>query len=382
MKVALFCHSLLSDWNNGNAHFLRGLMSQLVASGHEVRVFEAADAWSVRNLCEEVGELPLNGFRKHYPELEVERYLPGSLDLDRMTDGADLVLVHEWNEPELVTRLGEHRSQGSKRYKLLFHDTHHRSVSDENALGELDLSNYDGVLAFGETVRERYLRAGWADRVWTFHEAADVRVFRPLPELEPERDLIWVGNFGDDERTRELEEFIFEPARELGLSGTVYGVRYPRHGLEAVQRAGLQYRGWIANYDVPEAFARHRLTVHVPRRPYVEALPGIPTIRVFEALASGIPLISAPWLDSEALFREGDFLAVRSGADTRQALRLLLNDGAAATALAVRGRETVLKRHTCAHRVEQLLSIANQLGLARSFERNEGTPQPGESAWD
>lgn len=382
MKVALFCHSLLSDWNNGNAHFLRGLISALLASGHEARVFEAADAWSVRNLREDVGELPLSGFRRHYPEIEVERYLPGSLDLDRMTDGADLVLVHEWNEPELVTRLGVHRRRGPKHYKLLFHDTHHRSVSDESALGELDLSSYDGVLAFGETVRERYLRAGWANRVWTFHEAADVRLFRPRPEYERELDLIWVGNFGDDERTRELEEFVFEPARTLGLSGAVYGVRYPRHGLEAVQRAGLQYRGWIANYDVPEAFARHRLTVHVPRRPYVEALPGIPTIRVFEALASGIPLISAPWLDSEHLFRDGDFLAVQSGADTKRAMRLLLNDAAAAAELAVRGRETVLTRHTCAHRVKQLLSIAHQLGVPRTFDRSEGTPHPGASAWD
>ena len=35
---------------------------------------------------------------------------------------------------------------------------------------------------------------------------------------------------------------------------------------------------------------RFKATVHVPRRPYVKALPGIPTIRVFEALACGIPL--------------------------------------------------------------------------------------------
>ena len=39
-------------------------------------------------------------------------------------------------------------------------------------------------------------------------------------------------------------------------------------------------------------FARYRVTVHVPRRPYVAALPGIPTIRPFEALACGIPLVS------------------------------------------------------------------------------------------
>jgi spore maturation protein CgeB len=63
-------------------------------------------------------------------------------------------------------------------------------------------------------------------------------------------------------------------------------------------------------------FSRYRVTVHVPRRPYAEALPGIPTIRPFEAMACGIPLISAPWQDTEKLFRGGtDFLFASSGAE-------------------------------------------------------------------
>ena len=34
MKFALFYHSLLSDWNHGNAHFLRGVATELLARGH------------------------------------------------------------------------------------------------------------------------------------------------------------------------------------------------------------------------------------------------------------------------------------------------------------------------------------------------------------
>ena len=78
----------------------------------------------------------------------------------------------------------------------------------------------------------------------------------------------------------------------------MHGVRYPADArASACGCAGISYGGWIANADVPQAFARHRVTVHVPRRPYVAALPGIPTIRMFEALACGIPLVSAPWDD-------------------------------------------------------------------------------------
>jgi spore maturation protein CgeB len=103
----------------------------------------------------------------------------------------------------------------------------------------------------------------------------------------------------------------------------------------------------------------------VPRRPYVRALPGVPTIRVFEALACGIPLVSAPWDDAEGLFSPGaDYLVARDGAEMRGQLRALLDDPAHAHALAARGRHTVLQRHTCGHRVEELLAIARALGVS------------------
>src|SRR5690606_11629032 len=108
----------------------------------------------------------------------------------------------------------------------------------------------------------------------------------------------------------------------LGLASEVRGVRYPEKALESLDRAGIRYGGWIANAEVPRAFARHRGTMHIPRRPYVEALPGIPTIRMFEALACGIPLISAPWDDTEGLFRPGnDFLYARNGEDMARLLQ-------------------------------------------------------------
>ena len=108
-------------------------------------------------------------------------------------------------------------------------------------------------------------------------------------------------------------------------------------------------------------FARFKVTVHVPRRPYVEALPGIPTIRPFEALACGIPLISAPWNDVENLFTPGeDFLVANDGAGMRRQLRLVLSDPETAQALAAHGLKTIRARHTCAHRVAELLDIYQQ----------------------
>jgi spore maturation protein CgeB len=128
--------------------------------------------------------------------------------------------------------------------------------------------------------------------------------------------------------------------------------------------AGIEYAGWLPNYEAPEVFARFGATVHVPRRPYAHALPGIPTIRVFEALACGIPLVSAPWLDSENLFRPGDYVSVDSPQAMWEALHRFATDDDAREEQAAVGLETILARHTCRHRAEQLLDIIAELGTA------------------
>ena len=376
MRIAFFVHSLLSDWNHGNAHFLRGVVTELLSRGHDVRVYEPRDAWSLRNLLTDHGEGVLAGFRAAYPGLDSVRYDLASLDFDRELDDADLVIVHEWNDHDLVRRLGEHRRHGGW-YRLLFHDTHHRSVTDPQAMAGYDLSYYDGVLAFGNVVRDLYLERGWAARAWTWHEAADTRVFRPVAPEDGEAregDLVWIGNWGDDERTAELHEFLIEPVRELGLEARVHGVRYPEAGRRALAEAGIDYAGWLPNYEVPRAFARHRVTVHVPRRPYVQALPGIPTIRPFEALACGIPLVSAPWRDAEGLFQPGrDFLVAADGQEMKRHLRDLLHDPEMASEVARAGRQAVLDRHTCAHRVDELLAIDRQLRGAVTARKGVST---------
>lgn len=364
MRFVFYTHSLVSDWNHGNAHFLRGVMRDLVRRGHETLALEPVDAWSRQNLLKTQGQAAVDRFARDFPELRSEQYGPG-FDHEAALADADVVLVHEWTEPALVERIGRIRRDGAP-FTLLFHDTHHRAVSAQEDIAGLLLKDYDGILAFGETLRERYLKAGWGSQVFTWHEAADDTLFHPHPGIEREQDLIWIGNWGDNERTAEISEFLIEPAASLGLSGTVRGVRYPDEAVAAVRRAGLSYGGWIANADAPEAFARHKVTLHIPRRPYVQSLPGIPTIRVFEALAAGIPLLSAPWNDAEGLFRPGqDFLFARNGEEMQRLLHEVTTDPDLARSLAASGLETILARHTCRHRVDELLAVLGQVGSAQ-----------------
>ena len=365
MKFVLFCHSLVSDWNHGNAHFLRGVCSELDARGHAVEVYEPADGWSLRNLLKDQGPTAIRAFHDAYPRLRSHVYELATLDLDRVLDGADVVIVHEWTDPELVRRVGRHVA--GSRCLALFHDTHHRVVSAPESLARLDLRHYSGVLAFGEVIRRQYLERSWAQNAWTWHEAADIRRFHPRPRLAEAGDLVWIGNWGDDERSGELQEFLLEPVAALNLNARIYGVRYPDDARRRLEASGVDYGGWLANHRAPEIYAQFGCTVHVPRRAYSRLLPGIPTIRIFEALACGIPLVSAPWDDCEHLFDPGsEYLIARNGAEMCAHLQLLRSDRLLAERLARHGTATILRRHTCAHRVTELLDIVASLGRPES----------------
>jgi spore maturation protein CgeB len=367
LKIRFFAHSWVSDWNHGNAHFLRGLACELVLMGHEVRCYEELASWSLSNLAQEgeAGTRAVRDFHATYPGLDVRFYqrdasLPAFLD--RELADADLVIVHEWNEPELV-----HEILGRKKrfgFRALFHDTHHRAYTNPSQILRFPLHLFDGVLAFGEAIRRIYADGFGVARVWTFHEAADIKVFRPI-ERPKQNDVVWIGNWGDEERTRELMEFLVAPAAHLIANHRrilVHGVRYPDEARNTLQCSGIEYAGYLPNLSAPEVYGRSRLALHVPRCHYANGLSGVPTIRVFEALACGIPLVCAPWGDTEQLFRsDQDYLVVRDGAQMSAVLTELLENKTTRQQIASSGLETIRQHHTCRHRAEQLMEICGEI---------------------
>lgn len=364
-RVAYFVHSLSSDWNNGNAHFLRGLLRSLIRLQHDVTIFEATNNWSTTNLRGEAsGTQSLKQFTDIYPDLPINFYDASDIEeparwYDRLAD-TDIAILHEWNPPSLAHLLLALR--GKQKFRVLFHDTHHRASSSPEQVALFGIDRFDGVLAFGESLRNIYRDRFNIERVWTLHEAADTTVFVPGANREKSNDVVWIGNWGEGERSAEIREFLLEPASIMrGQRFSVFGVRYPADGLSALEEAGVHYCGYSPNLNAVAIYAAARLTVHIPRQEYTSAMVGIPTIRVFEALACGIPLISAPWRDTEGLFRECDFLTAPDGEDMQRAMQYLLNDHAAAQAQSARGLETILARHTCEHRAKQLSKIFEEL---------------------
>jgi spore maturation protein CgeB len=85
-------------------------------------------------------------------------------------------------------------------------------------------------------------------------------------------------------------------------------------------------------------------------------------------------LVCSPWDDAEHLFSPGrDYLVAANGRQMNEHLRSVLNEPGLAESLAAHGLKTILARHTCAHRVNELLKITNEL------KRNSVAREPTEA---
>ncbi|HUR37151.1 MAG TPA: glycosyltransferase [Terriglobales bacterium] len=365
LRIHIFAHSLVSDWSHGSAHFLRGLARSLMQMGHRVRCHEELGSWSLVNLVRTEQERSIDAidqFRSQFRELDIHFYerKDGLRDfLKSDLRNADVVLLHEWNEPDAINTVLSLKSE--LRFKALFLDTHHRAYTRAGEMLKFHLHLCDGVLAAGEPIRKIYTDGFGIRRAWTFHEAADIEHFYPRA-LPKKTDLVWMGNWGDEARTAEMEEFLVAPTSALpDLKVRAYGVRYPAEAVDWMLDAGIDFRGYLPNLDAPREYAEAVLALHIPRKQYTNGLAGVPSTHIFEALACGTTLISAPWDDLEHLFRPEDFVRVRNSEDAQAKIEWLLKDESARSQIADSGLQTIRAKHTCRHRAEELTSICDEV---------------------
>ena len=138
------------------------------------------------------------------------------------------------------------------------------------------------------------------------------------------------------------------------------------HGVttDLLRDTGIEYRGYLPNLGAPMVYGSSKLALHVPRRHYTNGLSGIPTIRVFETLSCGIPLVCSPWQDVENLFRPGeDYVCAPNGGAMKAEIEHLLKDDKAREQIAASGMETIRRRHTCDHRAQELEQICTELNV-------------------
>ena len=337
---------------------------ELQARGHEVaRLRAAATAGAATNLLRDHGEAALGAFRDAYPGPARSRlYDLDALDLDAALDGADLVLVHEWNDPRLVARLGEHRARGGG-FRLLFHDTHHRAVTDAGG---------DGALRPRRLRRRARLRRRPPRPLPA--SAAGPRARGPgtrpptrassgrVAGASRDGDLVWIGNWGDDERTRGAARVPARAgagARPARARSTACAI--PTRRVRALADAGHRLRAaGSPNYEVParlRALPRDGARAAAALRRGAARDPDDPRRSRRSPAASRWS--ARRGTTRRACSRPGATSSSRATARemTAAPARAARRRGAARASSAEHGRATILARHTCAHRVDELLAI-------------------------
>ncbi len=336
--------SITSAWGNGHATTYRALVRELAARGHEVLFLERDKPWyrDNRDLPE-----PPYGCTRLYDSVEELRDAYASAVRE-----ADLVIVGSY-VPE-GSEVGEWVT-ATARGVTAFYDIDTPVTLAGLAHGGTDylsaalIPQYDLYLSFtgGPTLRR-------LERVWGSPMA------RPLycsvdPELYyPEEaalrwDLGYLGTYAQD-RQPTLETLLLEPARRWAAGHfVVAGPSFPEaihwgHNVERIEH--------LPPAEHRRFYNGQRFTLNVTRRDMVRA-GYAPSVRLFEAAACAIPIISDAWAGLETLFEPGrEILIARNAREVLDALRAL--DETRRRALGRRARKRVLGAHTAAHRAREL----------------------------
>jgi spore maturation protein CgeB len=331
VRVVFLGLSITSSWGNGHATNNRALVRALRDAGHETLFLERDVPWyAAERDAPDAAEL--------YGSVdELARWADDVRDAELVVVGSfvpDGVAVAEW---ALETARGT----------VAFYDVDtpvtlaKLEAGDEEYLSAELVPRFDLYLSFTGGPTLDLLERRWgARRARAFHCLVDGERYRPLA-VERRWLLGYLGTYSDD-RQPALERLLLEPARRLPHERfVVAGPQYP-DGID--WPANVERIEHLPPEEHPAFYAAQAFTLNVTRAAMVEA-GWSPSVRLFEAAACGVPVISDRWEGLEELLPE-----VRIADTTDDVLRLLREP---ADPRALRAR--VLAGHTAERRVEQLV---------------------------
>jgi spore maturation protein CgeB len=358
LRITVLGLSITSSWGNGHATTWRALLAALAARGHAITFLERDVPWyrAHRDLpradwCRIALYRDLADLRRRFAAVVADAdvvvmgsYVPDGVAVARWVQSAaaGVVAFYDIDTPVTLAKLarGDHEYLAPDlipRFDLYF------SFAGGSSLARLEQQ-------FG------------ARRAYALYCAVDPVVYRPL-SLPQRFALGYLGTYSAD-RQPAVERLLIEPARALPEQRfVVAGPQYP---------ADLSWPVNVVRHDHvpperhPEFYNRLRFALNVTRADMVAA-GWSPSVRLFEAAACGVPIVSDPWPGLEELLAPGrEILIASSTADAVRCLREIGTDERARIAAAALAR--VLAAHTADHRAaefEREVLVAAGIGQPR-----------------
>ena len=348
MKIVILGLSITSSWGNGHATTYRGLVRELVRRGHQVLFLERDKPWYASHR-----DLP------HPPYGETRLY--GSVEELRARFGqevraADAVIVGSF-VPEGVA-VGEWVTRQADGVTAFYDiDTPvtlaKLAARDHEYLSPELLPRYGMYLSFtgGPTLARIESRYG-SPAARPLYCSVDPEAYYLEEGAVSRWALGYLGTYSED-RQPTLERLLLEPARrdpsrQMVVAGPQYpgSVAWPANVARIEHLPPAEHRGF---------YNAQRFTLNVTRAEMIRAGHS-PSVRLFEAAACGVPIISDPWAGLEEFFVPGEEILL---ADTAEEVGEILRDlsASAAREIGERARRRVLAGHTAAHRAAELEAL-------------------------
>lgn len=351
LRIVVLGLSITSSWGNGHATTYRSLLRELAARGHQVTFVERDAPWYAAN--RDLPDAPYARIALYGSLGELHQRFTGAVrDADLVIVGSyvpDGIAVGDW-----VTRT----ARGATAFYDI--DTPVTLAAVEAGtcayLSHQLIPRYAMYLSFtgGPTLARLELELG-SPRALALYCSVDPAVYGPEPQ--PVRwDLGYMGTYASD-RQAALQRLLIEPARrEPARRFAVAGPQYPATA------------EWAPNVDRLEHLppGRHRafynqmaFALNVTRQPMRDA-GWSPSVRLFEAAACGVPIISDGWPGIDELFEPGrEILIAHTGDDVVDYLTGL--GDIERRAIGERARTRVAGAHTAAHRAADLERYVREL---------------------
>jgi spore maturation protein CgeB len=345
MKLVIFGLTISSSWGNGHATLWRGLLSALIARGHDVTFFER--------------DVPYYASHRDLTELPGGRLVLYSSwdeiisDARRELRDADVGMVTSYCPDGIAATELVLESNSTH----VFYDLDTPVTLDQLRLGKTveyigprGLGDFDLVLSYtGGAALDRLKTELGARQAVPLYGSVDPSVHKPVSSLEMfQCDLSYLGTYAED-RQAALEQLFVEPARRLPhqkflIGGAQYPEKFP-------WAENIFFARHVAPPDHSAFYSSSRLTLNVTRRAMAE-MGYCPSGRFFEAAACGTPILSDWWEGLDEFFAPGsEILVARSSEDAVAALRL---PGEELKKISGAARERTLAEHTAEHRAKEL----------------------------
>lgn len=356
LRIVVAGLSITSSWGNGHATTWRGLIRELTKRGHSVLFLERDVPWYAANR-----DLPCPDFCR----TELYRSLEELRDCfaGEVRD-ADLVIVGSY-VPDGV-EIGRWMTATASG-PVAFYDIDTPVTLAKLARGDHEyidpplVARYDAYLSFtGGPTLDRIESELGSPMARTLYCSVDPALH--FPEGQTSRwDLGYMGTYSAD-RQPALERLLLEPAR-LWSAGRfcIAGPQYPSAPTSWPEN--VEHIEHLPPSQHREFYAAQRFTLNVTRADMMRA-GWSPSVRLFEAAACGVPIVSDWWPGLDELLEPGkEILLAR---DAEEMLGLVRNTPEEKRLrIADRARTRVISSHTCAHRAEELEQYASEL-LERS----------------